>query len=158
GAPRSRGRAPTGWDPGVHRWQWLAPYEPPQTAGRQWKCQELPFNILLKCSVCKQNVTLGHGGNTRYAPPCYCPLTLRCPRGDGKSAFEILIHRSIGVKPGVKSHPVSARNAASISGSVTGQRRQSTQAHAMIGLSGRYLVIRSGAGLVSFLQFMFIDP
>ena len=28
----------------------------------------------------------------RYAPLCYCTLTLRCPRGDGKSAFEILIH------------------------------------------------------------------
>jgi cytochrome P450 len=52
----------------------------------------LPLNILLKCSVYKQNVTLGYEGNTRYAPSCYCTLTLRCPRGGGKSAFEILIH------------------------------------------------------------------
>src|SRR5262249_3884103 len=86
GAPRSRGRAPCRWDPEVRRWPLLAPYEPPRTAGREWKCQKLPLNILLKCSVCKQNVTLGYGGNTRYAPPCYCPLTLRCPRGGGKSA------------------------------------------------------------------------
>ncbi len=28
----------------------------------------------------------------------------------------------------------------------------------MIGLLGMYLVIRSGAGLLSFLHFMFIDP
>ena len=72
GAPRSRGRAPCRWDPGVCRWQRLAPYEPPQTAGREWKCQELPSNILLKCSVYKQKVDQGmrrkHAG--RIPLPC----------------------------------------------------------------------------------------
>ena len=80
-----------GWDPGVRRWQPLAPYEPPQTAGRGWKCQELPSTILLICSVYKQNITSGYGGNTRDAPLCLL-RTLRCPRGGGKIAFEILIH------------------------------------------------------------------
>src|SRR5262249_32878290 len=94
GAPRSHGRAPCRWDPEVRRWPLLAPYEPPRTAGREGKCQELSLIILLKCSVYKRNVTIGDEGNTRYAPPCYCPLTLRCPRGGGKSAFEILIHGS----------------------------------------------------------------
>jgi hypothetical protein len=47
--------------------------------------------ILLKCSVYKQNVTFGYEGNTRYAPPCHCIPTLRCPRGGGKSVFEIPI-------------------------------------------------------------------
>src|SRR5262245_6155634 len=93
GAPRSRGSAPCRGEPEVRRWPRLAPYEPPRTAGREWTCQEWPPNILLKCSVYKPNVPLGYGGNTGYAPPCYCPLTLRCPRGGGKSAFEILIHR-----------------------------------------------------------------
>jgi hypothetical protein len=56
GAPPSPGRAPSGWDPGVCRGEPLAPDEPPQTAGRGWKDQELPATILLMCSVCKRNV------------------------------------------------------------------------------------------------------
>src|SRR5262249_12098401 len=80
------------WIPGFiggNRWRHESTL---RTVGREWKYQELPPNILLKCSVYKQNVTLGYGGNTRDAPPCYCLLTLRCPHGGGKSAFEILIH------------------------------------------------------------------
>src|SRR5262249_22211158 len=99
GVLRSRGRAPCRWDPEVRRWPRLAPYEPPRTAGREWTCQELSLKILLTCSVYKQNVSLGYGGNTRYAPPCYCTLTLRCPCGGGKSAFEILIHPGAGELP-----------------------------------------------------------
>src|SRR5215472_11286320 len=105
GALRSHGRAPCRWDPEVRKWPLRVPDEPPWTAGRQWKCQELSSNILLFCSVYKQNSTIEYGGNTRYAPPCYCPLTLRCPRGGGKSAFEILIHT-------LKTHPAPLQRAA----------------------------------------------
>src|SRR5436190_19081596 len=58
--------------PGVRSWQLLAPYEPPRTAGREWKCRELPSNILLKYSVYKQKIGPGmrrkHAG--RIALPC----------------------------------------------------------------------------------------
>src|SRR6266705_2555802 len=36
-------------NPGVRRWQRLAPYKPPRTAGRERKYQELPATILLIC-------------------------------------------------------------------------------------------------------------
>ena len=55
GAPRSRGRAPCGGEPEGRRWQPLAPDEPPRTAGRGGKGQELPSTTLLICAACKHN-------------------------------------------------------------------------------------------------------
>src|SRR5262249_12671542 len=83
GAPRSRRRAPCCWDPEVRRWPLLAPYQPPRTAGRERKYQELPVTILLICSVYKQKINSGIG--KKHA------IRIALPRG-GKIAFKILIH------------------------------------------------------------------
>src|SRR5262249_39386313 len=77
GAPQSRGRAPSGSDPGVRRWQRLAPYKPPRTAGENGSTRSCPQLYCSFVQYASEMLSRRCGGNTGTHHHA-AAATLRC--------------------------------------------------------------------------------